>query len=100
MAQQKTIAISASGDNFIHNVSNAGHTAVFDYVLTASTSVIAIIKDGAGNEFGRYYLYQTNPGVIANRADGERFTAKGDIIINLSVQAFVTGHFTYMGKDA
>lgn len=99
MAQQKTIAISASGDNIILDVSTISRVAVWEYVLVAQSAVTIIFKDEAATEYGRYTL--TGPGIIAAApVMGERFTGKGDLILNLSGSAIVTGHFCYTAKDA
>lgn len=99
MASQKTINISAAtGDQTIFDADAAtSRTDVTDYALIVSAAGTVIIKDQAGNEFGRYTFANAGDGIVRPPAgpSGKRFTAVGDLILNLSTTMSVTGDFTY-----
>lgn len=96
MAQQKTINLSGvSGNQTIHDVATTTRTAVFDYAIIASAAGTVIVKDEAGTEFARYTFANAGDGIVRPPlAGGCRFTATGDIILNLSTTMSVTGDFT------
>jgi hypothetical protein len=97
---QSTLNFSSSGDNIVINQATGDFTAIYDYYLTAASAVLAIIKDEAGNEFARYNLVAGALTAVAGPvgAGVERFTGKGDIIINLGGAVAVTGHITWAAK--
>lgn len=97
---QKTINLSAAtGDQTIHNVGTTDRTDVLDFALLVNTAGTVVIKDEAGTEFGRYTFAADGDGIVRPPlANQPRFTAVGDLILNLSTTMSVTGDFTYQPK--
>lgn len=100
MANQKSIACSSSGDNTVFDVSTITRWQMFEYVLTAASNCTVIVKDEATTEYGRYQMLAGIPVTAPPIAGGNRFVAKGDLILNVSSGTIVTGHFVYSGTDA
>ena len=94
---QKSINVSATGDAIILQVSTGNINYIYDYCFVVGGAVTAILKDEGTTEFARYGFtaagQQMNVPPIGPGVN--RFTAVGDLIINLSAGASVTGHFTY-----
>lgn len=95
---QKSINLSGvTGDQIILDVTAGDRNQVFDYCLICSGAGTLILKDGATTEFGRYTFVNAGDGMVTPPvgAGASRFTAVGDLILNLSGTLSVTGHFTY-----
>lgn len=94
---QTSINKSASGDNTLLDVATADKIDVFDFSLVVAGAVTVIIKDEAGTEFGRYTFAAAGDGIIRPALGNgvHRFTAVGDLIMNLSGTVAVTGDICY-----
>ncbi len=97
---QKSISVSASGDNTILDVATGDRNGIVEYALFAAGAVTAILKDEAGTVFGTYGFVagSLNAVIPALGFGGERGTAVGDIILNLGGNVVVTGHIFYANR--
>jgi hypothetical protein len=94
---QTSVSTSGSGDKIIIDQATTDLTGVFDYELFVSGASTIIIKDEAANVFGTYILGAAGE-IKAVFNGSERFTAKGDVIMNSSGGVTVTGHITWASK--
>lgn len=90
--QQIKVDTTGTGDKVLFNAGSADRVGVLEYVLFVSGAATVVVKDEAGNEFGKYTLGGAGTVAAQSLAGGRRFTCLGDVEINVSADVTVTGH--------